>query len=130
MYVLAVGYPIWTFCANAAETASEARVRNDANFILDQTGREAVVNTGGGASSRKRSGRILTSKSPLDGALYGAEQGQGIPQLVSKCPQPSIAPQRSNTKRDGRNRLTNEHQNSRTALARAGRCAGEPGRAG
>ena len=33
MYVLAVGYPIWTFCANAAETASEARVRNDANFI-------------------------------------------------------------------------------------------------
>ena len=61
--MLAVGYPIWTFCANAAETASEARVRNDANFILDQTGREAVVNTGGGASSRKRSGRILASES-------------------------------------------------------------------
>jgi hypothetical protein len=33
MHVLEVGYPIWTFCANAAEMASEARVRNDANFI-------------------------------------------------------------------------------------------------
>ena len=34
MDVLEVGYPIWIFCANAAETASEARVRNDANFII------------------------------------------------------------------------------------------------
>ena len=57
---------------------------------LDQIRREDVVNTGGGASSRKRSGRILTSESPLDGALYGAEQGQGIPQLVSNAPSPRL----------------------------------------
>jgi hypothetical protein len=32
--VLGRGYAIWIPCANAVETASEARVRNDASFII------------------------------------------------------------------------------------------------
>lgn len=32
--VLGRGYPIWIPCPNAAETASEAKVRNDASFII------------------------------------------------------------------------------------------------
>lgn len=34
MVELGRGYPMSILCANAAETASEARVRNDANFIM------------------------------------------------------------------------------------------------
>ena len=34
MGVLGRGDPIWILCANALETASEARVRNDASFII------------------------------------------------------------------------------------------------
>ena len=61
---------------------------------------------------------------PFDGALYGVEQGQGIPQLVSRRCTLELM-----TRRSGRNRLRNEHQNPRIAKERASRGAGGLGKA-
>jgi hypothetical protein len=45
-------------CANTAETANEAKVRNDANFILrfEREGRKGVMDMGGSAGSWKSPG--------------------------------------------------------------------------
>ena len=72
-----------------------------------------MVDTGGDAS-RELGGRILASES-LDGALYGVEQGQGIPQLVSRRCTLELMIRRS-----GRNRLRNERQNPRIATVKKG----------
>jgi hypothetical protein len=56
--VLGRGNPMLILCANTAETANEAKVRNDASFIIgfEREGRKGVMDMGGSAGSRKYPG--------------------------------------------------------------------------
>ena len=59
------------------------RVRRELGMMqasLDPTGKEGVVDTGGGESGRKRPRREdADCRFFKYGVLYGGEQGQGIP---------------------------------------------------